>query len=757
MRFSRPAVHLFLALVLVPAPGSPAQTVAMPDGSRPPTVPLRTAGGGLWTVWSARDDLAPRILPSTEKASGPPLGFLAPCLALAQHKDGVGPEAASWVLVARREFPGTAAGWVDRRDLLTAPGAELDPGSNAPRMVVITNTVLSLQTPGSEEWMNAPIRKSPKANAPRVGSVPMLGLYFRYAGTRGWVLVGPRPRFGPDGSPGTAVAGWVPDDLVVPFDGRFAAAWDRPPTLKGARPRRPASAKIFRSRRDAFGDPGAASALFEEQADEDGAALVLAPDKPRMPILPFPVDDEFPELDPLTNNQLIRLTGLGALLGPGDGPPTRAESARINAELEALTKQLTTTRQVLFVIDDTMSMGPQFPRVAETVRRIIEDALRNRDQTVEVAVSYYDDVNDAPPPGYRTMPLVNAQSDAGRTLLQEVGTHGQRLVSGGDFPEMVAEGLEHALDDARFEAQPKASRLVILIGDHGNRGEPDYDRLVEKLTRPGRVADRAGVGAGRQSRRPPSRRRSGFRRRLEESRAGLPLPDENAGETIEPGVPRRRQTGRLLPFARRRRRGPDRAPRPEVRRDEGPGKRATRGARAPSARTFPTKVGAELEGLLTGRGVPVARLRSLAGVRVGHEGYVWRWFQPPVGGEPGVSQVRIEAWLGRAEAKRLVERLAPALSARDPLGAIRAAAAADPSASFESIVLRPLGLPATALMLRTPVSGLTAELVAADLPSTRLRLGRLQALAADPASGRWFRTAEGDDDHCWVDVQTELP
>src|SRR5207302_550670 len=89
------------------------------------------------------------------------------------------------------------------------------------------------------------------------------------------------------------------------------------------------------------------------------------------------------------------------------------------------------------------------------------------------------------PPGYQTMKLVDARSAAGRAMLAEVASHGQRLNDGGDFPEMVEAGLIHALDDAHFEGLTKARRLVVLIGDHGNREPLDYKSLVPKFERPG--------------------------------------------------------------------------------------------------------------------------------------------------------------------------------------------------------------------------------------------------------------------------------
>ncbi len=417
-------------------------------------------------VWSAQEGVTLRVNPSAtaSAAVGPPTGFLEPYQVLEVRRIENAGMGSEWFLVSRRVLPGSSPGWLERRQVLTGLDAEINTESNVAKKVVIVNTVMSLQTPGAEEFVDVPIRKSPMAVAPKSGTLRVLDLAFRYAAANGFVLVGPEPRFDPTadgGWPIRAIAGWVPEDLTIPFDGQMAAAWARDTTLPRAELRRLAEGRIYRDHRDAYASlKEPRSALFEEQADEDHSGLELLPAGPRMPILSFVEKEGYPEVDFLTNNHLIRVAGIGALLAPSDLPPTRAEANQIQSELDRLGSRLSSALQVLFVIDDTQSMRDQFPRVAETVRRIIDDVTRTPGRTVEVAVSYYDDFQEGPP-GYHTMSLVDARSPACRILLNEVATHGNRLVNGVDFLEMVADGLEHALDDAHFEARrSRSARLT---------------------------------------------------------------------------------------------------------------------------------------------------------------------------------------------------------------------------------------------------------------------------------------------------------
>jgi len=710
--------------------------------------------------------LTPRVKPvAGADASGPALGFLEPCLVVAeQHTEGAGP-GTEWLYVARQSAPSApwvAAGWVERRRVIAAPNAEIDPQTRTPRKRLIVNTVLSLQTPGSEEFVEVPVRRSLGKDAPRSGTARMLDLFFQYAAIDGFVLVGPEPRFDPNannGWPGKAVAGWIPEEVTIPFNGQFAASWDRGSTLPGTRDRRPPTGRIFRSHRDAYDSLQISRpALFEEQADEDKASLELPPSAPRMPVLPFVDNKDFPEFDPLTNNQLVRLAGLGALLAPGDGPPTRAEADQARRELVSLRGQLNATVQILIVIDDTMSMGPHFPRVAQSVRRIIEDATRNPEQTVEVAVSYYNDVLPGQVgPGYFSRRLVDARSPECSVMLQEVDAHGKALHHGGDFPEMVSEGLAHALDEANFEARPNAHRLVIDIGDHGNRGDPDYDGLIGKLTLPGRGPIQLAVFQVVDPERVPveypaelwSKAQAAARafrdqmtelvNRLKRRSAGEAGQDSSFAIVKDEGARLSVEINQKYDRMKERERDlKKKLARLEV-------------------RNFPTKAGPEMEELLKARGVPVERLQELVGVRVGQEGYVWHWFRPPVSGA-GVAQIRLETLLSRAEARKLADLITPLLGSPDPLGELRRAVGKDQSLSYERAVLTPLGLPAKAFCLRRSVESLTNELVQAELPAASERLQRLRSLCDGNGSGsRWFLLPEGTSEWCWADVEIEIP
>jgi hypothetical protein len=743
--FRRAAFLLALTLVILSEPAAAKAQAAKP-----------------YIAWPAQDGLLARVGPSKDQpiAAGDPLKFLEPCWVY-----GTGPDKQAvpgWSYVVRRSAPDVAVGWIASGDLLAAPASSADAASHAPRLVVVSNTVLSLQVPGAERLVEVPLLRAPRPDAARAGAAQVMDLYFQYRAANGYLLIGREPRAEADaaGTADGAISGWIAEDLVVPYDGRLAVRWDRDSTLPSAAPRRPATGQVFRARRDAYDAstrPG--PALFEEQADEDGTGLELPLSAARMPLRSLPVDDEFPEFDHRTNNQLLRVAGLGALLAPNEKPPTRAESGRISEELKSIQAQLTTAKQVLFVIDDTNSMKPQFPRVAKAVQTLIDDATRNPGRPVEVAVTYYNDDGEhrGRDPGYQSMRLVDARSPAGRALLDEVATHADRTVDGSDYLEMVATGLEHALDDSGFETSPGASRLVVLIGDHGNRGTPDYDRLVGKVlglspdrvefvviqvVDPDRASDDDSTEAGKARREAARMFRDQMTtlvERLNRKAIGprkrgtfVPMPDEGAGltalldRTYEAMKVRERELDQAL-------------------------------ARL-SARSYATRVGLEMTSLLSARGVSVEQVQALVGVRVSHDGYVWRWSRPPVGDTPGVSLVRVEALLSRAEARTLADRAAAVLEAAQPLAAMRKAVGGDGTQSFRQVVLDPLGLPSSSLLFLQPAKSLTSELVGVELPGARQRLGNLLTLA-DPSrpSPRWFHLREGSVEWCWIDVEAELP
>ncbi len=708
------------------------------------------------TAWSAADGIVARQAPSesASPATGPALTFLEPLLVVRQQGE------TPWFLVARRSQPSTTVGWVPGDVLIRRASAEVVAGSGSPRLVVVVNTVLSLQPGGPDDRLRVPVRRAPSADSPPTTTIPLLNLAFRYAESGDFALIGPEPRFPSDADSARAaraVLGWVPRELILAYESRRGVAWDRSSTLPDAPVRRKASGTVFRGQAAAYDDDGTTrrAVLFEEQADENGVGLPLTAAEPRMPILPYLRDDEFPQINPNTGNELLRVGGIGALLGEDQRPPTAEEDEAIRLEMQSLRERLNTARQVVFVMDDTNSMGAHFPRVARTVQRIVEDAVSNVNETVEVAVSYYNDARGGRPPGFQPMRLVNARSPAGKNLIDQVQRH--VLTNGGDYPEMVAEGLDAALDAANFEARPGATRLVVLIGDHGNRDDPDYDRLVEKITRRGRGPIELVVVQVVDPERPDPSIKVQDR----------PIAQDSAQKFFT-------QMNALIDRLNRAE-GADGRPTasfvPMV--DEGASltevlnqkydamKSRQRELEATYAlmlgRRFPTRTGTELERLLAERSVPIDRLRALVGVRVAEEGFVWRWLRPPGGGMAGVPLVREAALLSRAEVRELVSLLEPILRASDPIAAMRVAVGIDPSGTVEGSILKPRGgLPANSLILRRKVDELTSELVKSLLPAATARLVKLKALA-EAESTRWFSLHGGETQWCWIDVEQELP
>jgi hypothetical protein len=772
----RPWIALIVALVFIPS---------LVGRAEPVIVSSQFTGGEpvLHAAWSIVEgaSLRTQAIANAPISVASPLAFLEPCLILAGEPQG---KEDDWLLVARRSTPGVPAGWVLRKHLLTTSSARFVPGTRVPQALVVTNTVLSLQPPGVEALVDAPLRKAPDVQSPQAGAARMMELLFCYGETSpepaharppamgsspGFLLVGAEPAFVPDAEgkvPGSAVLGWIAKDMTLGYYSRYGVAWDRASTLSGARPRRPSGGRIFRGRRSAYAPSGnAIDPLFEEQTDEDGASLIAPPSMARMPLLPILSDDDYPEIDPLTNNQLVAVAGLGALLASDEKPPTRSEAESIRSELARLREQLTTGLQILFVIDDTRSMELQFPRVAETVNRIIKDATASSSRSVEIAVAFYNDTMDGDPLGYRTMALVDARSDQGQALPAMLKRHALQLHGGEDYPEMLGAGLLHAIDDAGFEKRTGANRLIVVIGDHGNKtglnqtGPPDYDSLLEALTKAGRAPiELVAFQVIDAEKSPPGLPPTYAEKYLEAARGyreHMSTLVNRLNATVSPGG---RRLGSFVPM-------PDEGVRltsmlddkyDEMKRREEELNR--KWARLVS-RGFPTKTGKDMDSLLRDRHAPLERLRELGGVRVGAAGFVWRWWRPPAGGRAGTPQVRLEVLLSRLDAQQLVAVLDPVFSARDVREALRNAAGSDPGETLEHAMLDPRGLPAGSLLFKRPAGSISATLAAAELPAARARLARLRALATAMGADapRWFRIRDAPTDWCWFDAETEIP
>ena len=259
---------------------------------------------------------------------------------------------------------GQHVGWVERKSLLLRRQAEVDEKSKVARKVWIVNTVLSLQRRHQGQLIELSTRLGPAEDAPEGRKVRLLDLYFRYAERedrhrQGWILIGPDPDLFSAPRPTPGLVGWVPREMIVPFDGRHAVEWNREAA-------RTIPARVFRNRPMAYqarDEKVNVSCLYIEQSKERGETG-FGPAMPRFPLVPYAGDADYPRIDPATNNELLKVIGLGAFL---DAAEARREAAEVRREIRGLEARLADPSQILFVIDDTLSMKDHLPTVADTI------------------------------------------------------------------------------------------------------------------------------------------------------------------------------------------------------------------------------------------------------------------------------------------------------------------------------------------------------------------------------------------------------
>jgi len=190
------------------------------------------------------------------------------------------------------------------------------------------------------------------------------------------------------------------------------------------------------------------------------------------------IDREYPDTTP-TNRfgipQENRLVHMGAVCG---GPADRVR-------LAALRKQddVQAGLEMVFVVDETESMGPFFGGVADFIAKVGRAAAAgnpadNRQKPARVAVSYY---TDGPPRQRVTAtPLVPVKNEkAALALADDVRAHKDKLPP-GDFanpPERMLEGLRESITSAAFAAGSDA--FVVVVGDTGHEPtDPDKQKLI---------------------------------------------------------------------------------------------------------------------------------------------------------------------------------------------------------------------------------------------------------------------------------------
>lgn len=352
-----------------------------------------------------------------------------------------------------------------------------------------------------------------------------------------YLLLGAAPSFTVDpkanrDNASEVIIGWVPESRVVPWSTREGIAWDQASTLPGANPRRTNPGVVFQTAEDAWA--AFYPAEFNQYFNRSAPARIAKPmsetfvpykdylksveessGKARRPAADRPVEAgvqvslgyephhmRFPWLKPdrrsgsvelkqptsntRTGNELYRIGAIGGTEGLSD-----KQIADRSRQLERIGTLLATT-EILFVIDDTVSMQKHFNDVADAVQTILDDARANAAKIgqgglaapIKLAVAYYNDIDETDPKHVPCQPMkLEPVELLGQDFVRKVREHGE--FAGGGLPrEMVFNGLQQAISGAFFSTY--ARKLVILIGDMGDKGsksDPEADNLVRETAR----------------------------------------------------------------------------------------------------------------------------------------------------------------------------------------------------------------------------------------------------------------------------------
>ena len=307
---------------------------------------------------------------------------------------------------------------------------------------------------------------------------------------KGLALIGTAPSFGNNDTAQRIILGWVDKHRLCMWNTREGFAFDQASTRKMALPRRTTPAAIYRAPEHAHNvleGKKSVDALFDERFDSNGVSLN---GQQIFPLLRWKESEKDPRygrtFQPIEKgspvNNLHRVGGYGGIPG---AKITGEELERLQKTAEIIRQQMTQT-EVLFVIDDTLSMGKWYRAATAACEKII-NKLADRKHNLRAAVTYFNDVlpdsnfrdGDVPQKDPKlavtTMKLKDFRSE-GAKMVKEMLEHKEQ--GGGDPREQLFRGIYGGVEAAEFSRH--ARKMVIVIGDTGNN--PRFDKKFKGWT-----------------------------------------------------------------------------------------------------------------------------------------------------------------------------------------------------------------------------------------------------------------------------------
>ncbi len=395
---------ILITLVLIAVPALASAEVRMPGGKQLPVKPIpdpdvRPDSEGRvppHLVFVAYEGIKLLELPASStpvvelKA---PIEFMSAHAWAAESREG----GDSYVLLVMTNKDGDRIplqhdylGWINKKYLVREPRAQFNQYTRIYRKAMIINSV-ETQKKDKKFLPAIPFRLAPRDTANPGGTLRLFSLFYIYGQAEGYVLLGSAPEFDigrdPD-SPRKTVLGWMPVERVKVWNTLEAVEWDVPstssapgprqtvpgfaavnfPPLSEARPRRIFPGLIFATPADAYaalkGGSNSPRVLFSEKF-EKGESIPLKPRRMRFPVFDWTGTAEYPRKAENANELLL----IGFLCDLNEHGEFQEKLARIMAQINRT--------EIVFVVDDTESMGLWFEAVADVYDEITELVMKD--------------------------------------------------------------------------------------------------------------------------------------------------------------------------------------------------------------------------------------------------------------------------------------------------------------------------------------------------------------------------------------------
>jgi len=352
-----------------------------------------------------------------------------------------------WLQVVRGEVnPTQIAGWVRASSVILSPWALKTSGKVGRKALVVpglnANSNLNTGLPEMQIYNHYRLRTSDAI----IGNLAKKFriLYILRESDSAFLLASAETLEG--GNSKSSIKGWMPKNKVSEWERRLAYG-----PAYGTSPNRLFTDKnipLFKTQSDCQ------EYLASCDKSASTISLKIEPEEriPMVPAFPFIGESTTDPSDPI--RQILNITGFSMNVNSDD--------LRIKRELEKLQNQLSKVH-VYFIVDATASMSKYYPAIAKAIAKLyaqFRDLNSDEGTTLEVGFSVYRDYLDYPRDAVAGSRQAYDETLAG--IISGVKCESKNPRDS----EAVYNGILKNLTD--FNVDPKASNIVILIGDEGN-------------------------------------------------------------------------------------------------------------------------------------------------------------------------------------------------------------------------------------------------------------------------------------------------